>query len=173
MIAVKGNRRFLLSDIKTLMQQKANIDSAYTQMEVNRGRVELRTTKVSAAGVAAVRGGWVGLRQVIEVERLVISKGKQRRERHYYISSHKANALFYAEGIRLHWHIENALHYVKDVTLKEDQSKIRYGFAPQNLSTFRNIALNLLRTAHGGCRSVAGKIRLVAYNIKKLKNMIM
>jgi predicted transposase YbfD/YdcC len=171
-IAVKGNKRFLLMDIKTLLQQKANIDSAYTQMEVNRGRVELRTTKVSAA-VAAVRGEWVGLRQVIEVERLVISKGKQRREWHYYISSHKANALFYAEGIRLHWHIENALHYVRDVTLKEDQSKIRCGFAPQNLSTLRNIALNLLRTANDGYQSVASKIRLVAYNIKKLKQLIL
>jgi predicted transposase YbfD/YdcC len=134
--------------------------------------VELRTTKVSA-GVAAVRGEWVGLRQVIAVERLVISKGQQRREWHYYISSHKANALFYAEGIRLHWHIENALHYVRDVTLKEDQSKIRCGFAPQNLSTLRNIALNLLRTTNDGCRSVAGKIRLVAYNIKKLKQLIL
>jgi hypothetical protein len=56
-IGVKGNRQFLLRDIKDIMSKTQNIDSAYTQIEVNRGRTELRTVKVSS-GVEPVRGFW-------------------------------------------------------------------------------------------------------------------
>ena len=154
------------------MSKAQNIDSAYTQMEVNRGRAELRTVRVSAE-VDAVRGDWTGLSQVVEVERLVVRKGTKRSELHYYISSLKTNAFAYGEGIRLHWMIENGLHYVKDVTLKEDGSRIRSGYAPQNLSTLKNIALNILRTTCEKCSGIAKTIRLVAHNIKQLKQMIM
>ena len=48
-------------------------------------------------------------------------------------------------GIRNHWSIESALHYVKDVVFKEDDSKIRKGKAPVNLSVFRNFAISIYR----------------------------
>lgn len=162
----------MLRDIKDIMSKAENIDSACTQMEVNRGRAELRTVRVSSR-VEAVRGQWAGLSQAVEVERLVVSKGKKRSELHYYISSLKTSAFRYAEGIRLHWMIENGLHYVKDVTLKEDKSRIRSGYAPQNLSTLKNIALNILRTTCEKCSGIAKTIRLIAHNIKGLKQMIM
>ncbi|MBD2293237.1 transposase [Anabaena sphaerica FACHB-251] len=47
--------------------------------------------------------------------------------------------------MRGHWCIENRLHWVKDVVFKEDDSKIRLGHAPANLSVLRAIALNILR----------------------------
>lgn len=107
------------------MSKAKNVDSSSIQMEVARGRTELRTVKVSSA-VEGIRGDWAGLSQVVQVERLVVRKGIKRRKLQYYISSLKTSAFAYGEGIRLHWMIENALHYVKDVTLKEDQ---RAGFA--------------------------------------------
>jgi len=51
----------------------------------------------------------------------------------------------YNKGIRSHWAIENSLHYVKDVTFKEDASLVRTGNAPTNFSIVRNIAINVLR----------------------------
>ena len=67
----------MLQDVKDIMSKAQNIDSAYTQMEVNRGRAELRTVRVSAE-VDAVRGDWTGLSQVVEVERLVVRKRAQK-----------------------------------------------------------------------------------------------
>ncbi len=50
-----------------------------------------------------------------------------------------------SSSIRGHWCIENSLHCDKDVVFKEDDSKIRMGNAPANLSILRAIALNILR----------------------------
>lgn len=45
--------------------------------------------------------------------------------------------------IRKHWSIENKDHHVRDVTLKEDESRIRVN--PENISALRSFALNILR----------------------------
>ena len=46
---------------------------------------------------------------------------------------------------RAHWGIENKLHYVRDVTCREDQARTNAGHAPQVLAALRNTALTLLR----------------------------
>ena len=46
---------------------------------------------------------------------------------------------------RAHWGIENCLHYVRDVTCREDQVRTHAGAAPQVLAAFRNTALTLIR----------------------------
>src|SRR5262249_39997827 len=50
--------------------------------------------------------------------------------------------------VREHWHIENRLHYVRDVTLGKDASRVRAGSAPQALAAWRNTLLGLFRK-HG------------------------
>lgn len=47
--------------------------------------------------------------------------------------------------IRSHWQIENALHWSLDVSFNEDASRIRDGYAAENFSWLRRIALNLLK----------------------------
>jgi predicted transposase YbfD/YdcC len=47
--------------------------------------------------------------------------------------------------IRLHWGIENKLHWVLDVAFGEDLSRNRAGHAAQNFSLLNRIALNLLK----------------------------
>jgi hypothetical protein len=57
------------------------------------------------------------------------------------------------EVVRKHWSIENKLHWVLDVALNEDRSRVRKDRAPENLAVLRHIALNLLKqekTAKGG-----------------------
>jgi hypothetical protein len=66
--------------------------------------------------------------------------------------------------------IENTLHYVKDVTMKEDASKTRTGNAPQNISLIKNLALNLLRQS--GYTNIAQAIRLIANDIPKIWGMV-
>ncbi|CDN16561.1 Transposase, IS4 [Richelia intracellularis] len=46
--------------------------------------------------------------------------------------------------IRLHWGVENQLHWTLDVTFYEDACGVRTGHAPKNLALLRRIALNAL-----------------------------
>jgi hypothetical protein len=44
---------------------------------------------------------------------------------------------------------ENSLHYVLDVTLKEDDSRVRKGNGPENLAILRRLALSLMKQHFG------------------------
>ena len=46
---------------------------------------------------------------------------------------------------RNHWSIENRLHYVRDVTCREDQCRTRARAAPQVLAALRNTVLTIIR----------------------------
>jgi len=76
----------------------------------------------------------------------------------------------YNHGIRSHWAIENSLHYVKDVTFKEDASLIRSGNAPTNFSIVRNIAINLFGRMN--FISFPQAIRLLGGDISKLGKLL-
>ena len=47
--------------------------------------------------------------------------------------------------IRNHWGIENGLHWVLDVSFREDESRARAGHAGANLGMIRRVALSLLK----------------------------
>ena len=50
-----------------------------------------------------------------------------------------------AEAVRGHWGIENSLHWVLDVTFREDDSRLHTGYGAENFAVIRHIALNLLK----------------------------
>ena len=50
-----------------------------------------------------------------------------------------------ARLIRGHWCIENNLHYVRDVTYREDSSRVRTGSGPRVMASLRNIAIAIHR----------------------------
>ena len=100
----------------------------------------------------------------------MIEKNIKREETAYYISSLFADAHGMNEGIRRHWGIENKLHYVKNVTFKEDASKITAGFAAENNSLIRNIAINIFRK--NGYKRIKQATRLLSSDVRKLKKLI-
>ena len=167
MIGVKGNQKGLYQAARDCFGEGASVSSSYSLAEYNKGRLELRITKVSDRIRDMVSDGWIGLSQVVEVERVVYNKGRKSTELSYYISSKQCNALYYSELIRSHWGIENGLHWVKDVDFSEDRSKIRTGNAPQNMSLIRNISINLFRL--NGHKQLASAQRLLCNDIRTLK----
>jgi predicted transposase YbfD/YdcC len=79
------------------------------------------------------------------------------KETRYYISSLPSDAKQILDTVRAHWHIENRLHWVLDVTFREDDSRIRTGNAAQNMTVLRHMALNLIKREQSTKRSIRGK----------------
>lgn len=62
---------------------------------------------------------------------------------------------------RTHWGIENALHWVRDETFREDRSQIRTGNAPRVMATLRNLVITILRRC--GADNIAKTVRCLSY----------
>ncbi len=100
----------------------------------------------------------------------MVEKNIERKETAYHISSLLADAFAFNKGIRGHWAIENSLHYVKDVTFKEDASKINTKNAPENFSLVRNITINIYRK--NGYKGMKQAIRLNSNDINSLAKLL-
>jgi predicted transposase YbfD/YdcC len=73
----------------------------------------------------------------------VTGQWTNRRETAFYASSVMLPAKLFASAIRNHWTIENQNHWVRDVTLAEDASRIRVN--PGIMARLRSQALNIAR----------------------------
>ena len=85
-------------------------------------------------------------------------------ETRYYISSLEPEARRFLWAARNHWGIENSVHWVPDVSFREDESRVRMGNAPENLATVRHAALNLLRQDRRPKISIKAKRKLAAWD---------
>ncbi len=71
--------------------------------------------------------------------------GKTAVEERYFLCSIKADAELFSTVVRRHWHVENLLHWILDVTFKEDSLKTREKKALHNLGLIRRSVLSLLK----------------------------
>ncbi len=134
----------------------------------NHGRIETRRCWVIGTP-AYIRyvdpdGLWPDLRSLVLIEAQRRQGDRVTSETRYYIASLSAEAQLLLQGVRSHWGIENALHWVLDMAFREDESRIRTGHAAHNMSILRRLALNLLRretTAKGG---IAAKRKQAGWN---------
>ena len=81
------------------------------------------------------------------IEATVEHRGKTTVTRHYHVSSRPLAPQNYLEAARAHWSVENALHWVLDVIFDEDRARNRKDHGPENLTTLRKLALNILNRA--------------------------
>jgi predicted transposase YbfD/YdcC len=79
----------------------------------------------------------------------------------FYISSLSSDAERLLDASRTHWQVENSLHWVLDVSFREDDCRVRVGNAPQNLALLRHIAVNLLKQEQSAKCGIKNK-RLLA-----------
>ena len=77
-----------------------------------------------------------------------------------------------ANGVRNHWEIENSLHWILDVALREDDCRIRKDNAPQNFAMLRQIAVNLLSQEKRVKRGIKNKQFLAAMDNNYLARVL-
>jgi predicted transposase YbfD/YdcC len=97
-----------------------------------RNRQEDRRVEVYAPGTALDDGEWGPLiAAIVRVTRFTLIRSaatglwKWREEAAFYASSVVLPAEIFASAICGHWSVENENHWVRDVTLAEDASRIR------------------------------------------------
>jgi predicted transposase YbfD/YdcC len=115
---------------------------------------------------------WSKLKSVGMVESARSLNGKTTVETRYFISSLESNAKQFGNSIRSHWGIENSLHWVLDVALREDDCRIRKDNAPQNFAILRHIAVNLLTQEKRVKRGIKNKQFLAAMDDKYLARVL-
>lgn len=136
LLVVKDNQPTLYADLQTYF---ADAHACWEQdgtVDYQRGRKEWRRIKVTTALNAYLQDAWPHIAQVAQLTRTVtITKtGQTRHEVVYLITTlppQLASSKRLLELVRGHWHIENGLHYVRDVSFGEDRSQLRTGQAPQ------------------------------------------
>jgi len=114
---------------------------------------------------------WRALRRFIHVHKHTVTKNRDCHSDRLYITDHYHNdAKTYHDGIRGHWKIENALHWVKDVIHKEDHNRLKKDNAPVNAAVFSSIAINVHRK-NGNYSITDGQIKF-GTNVKELFKFI-
>jgi predicted transposase YbfD/YdcC len=164
LIAVKGNQPKL--HLALLIASLVAIPTSRKQhTETSHGRIVERTITVFDPP-PMIDPAWLNLQSGIRVDRSGTRSGKLFSETIFYISSLKNSAGEFAQRIREHWHVENRLHWVKDVVFKEDDTPLCGGSVPAAMGILRTTAVNLFRL--NGWDSVTQALRNLAHDIKKL-----
>lgn len=147
-VQVKGNQKALLQDCQKMCESQ-NPDDIYTEpISKARGRIEQRKAEIYLSPTFTNKD-WHLAKVVVKITRdiqVFDTKTKlwaKRNEISYYISTVELSARLFNKAIREHWLVENSNHYVRDVTLLEDSSRIRIN--AHIFAKLRSFALNILR----------------------------
>jgi predicted transposase YbfD/YdcC len=168
---VKDNQERLRDNIQRLFareqpkpgfgQIKTDFETA-KQVSYGHGRIEIRTIQTSEMLNDYL--DWPGVGQVYQLEREFFWV----RQAHIYKTSHEveygiaslsrkqAPATKILNSRRQHWGIETGLHYRRDVTFREDATRMTIGAAGSILSIVHNLVLALLKLA-GFSNSARGR----------------
>lgn len=180
MIALKANQGNLNQEIREFFKIHEATDfvdlAHYSHEETNsaHGRIEIRNCIVTdQLDWLKQKYDWVDLKTVAMIQSTRIIGEKETNETRFYISSLPAKAELFNKVIRQHWGIENSVHWCLDVSLREDESRVREDKACENLATVRRIALNLLKQETTHKKGVKAKRLKAGWDLSYLEKVIL
>lgn len=170
-LAVKDNQKKLHEEIQQTfaLQQCERAET----VEKDHGRIETRICSVvkNLKGIGNPEN-WTELKSLIRIESKREINGIVSEELRYYISSLEGSAQKMNECVREHWCVENKLHWVLDVSFREDGNRARTDNSAENLAIVRRVALNLLKIETTLKIGVAGKRKAAGWDTKYLEKVL-
>jgi predicted transposase YbfD/YdcC len=169
LLALKGNRKKAHAEVKAWFAANAFALGAplrpfFDAFDDGHGRlVRRRIFACPDVGGFGTLAAWPGLRAVLAIE-TIPGRGKIAAEIRHYLSSAALPPEALAAAIRNHWKVENGLHWILDVTFREDASRVRERTAARNLALLRKIALNLARADTTLKASLKGKRKYAGWD---------
>ncbi len=156
-VQVKNNQPSLLRQLGRIVAMTAPI-ALDDSRNLARNRQEDRRVEVFAPGRGLEGSEWkpwvaavVRVTRETSIRSAATGMWTRREETAFYVSSVMLPAKIFASAIRNHWAIENKNHWVRDVTLAEDASRIRVN--PGIMARLRSQALNIARA--NGAENIA------------------
>jgi predicted transposase YbfD/YdcC len=177
-IAVKGNQPKLHAAIESFFQEQIERDfeemkyrCAETVDEGHGRRDERGYYLAKIPRDFAPADEWPDVKAIGYAVRITThDDGRESCEARYYISTRYLSGKRFAEAVRNHWGIES-MHWVLDVTFREDDSRTRERTLANNLSWLRRFAVTLLKR-HPKTDSIRGKMLSCGYNTDFLEEVL-
>ncbi len=152
LLALKGNQPSLYEDVKLYFEtespdKKDELHYA-KQRSQGHGRIETRECYISEdIDWLPDRARWPDLQGIGVIHATIEQGGQVSHQNHYFIySCKKMTAEKIMNAKRGHWGIENGLHWVLDMTFREDESRARRDHSAENLNVLRHMAYNILKS---------------------------
>jgi predicted transposase YbfD/YdcC len=166
-VCVKGNQKGLRDAVSRVFDRACDAELAGCDTHAEEGDAHGRSEERYVTVVHDPQGlpkGWAGVGAVALVcrERRLAGKANQSSG-HYYLTSLRVSAAELAGYVRRHWGVENGLHWVLDVSFREDDSRTRAGHAGANLAMVRRVAVSLLARA-GNAGSIQARRMRAAWD---------
>ena len=122
-----------------------------TAQQTNKGHGRLETRTITVSSQLKDFLDWPYLEQVFKLQRRSVSfkTGEVHEQTEYGFTSlthTEITPVQLLEKIRSYWGIETGLHYRRDVTLREDYTRLTKGNAGQAMACINNLILGILLT---------------------------
>jgi len=151
-LGLKRNHLKLYKAVEELIIQEGESDSnrLYDAFDDSHGRsVRRRYFGYDVSKLEQI-SEWSAAKTVVAVETISSKDNDIKRtssaEWRYFLSSHKCTDKKLPAYIRNHWGIENKLHWVLDVHMKEDDDQKSERKSARSFALLKRIALNIVRT---------------------------
>ena len=141
------------------------------------GRVEVRQawTLSGPSVIPLLRGAenWAGLATVVKIQsERYLGTSFSSLENRYFIATIPSDTSLTLHASRTHWHVENSLHWVLDLSFREDDSRIRADHAPHNFAILRHFARNLLSRDSSSSTGTYNKRLLAGWDDSFLESLL-
>lgn len=183
-LQVKGNQETLENEIaeyfekevfpekKTVLEKEGMF---YKDMSNDHGRMETREYYIEKdiGWMADALKEWEGLKGIGACRSTVEENGCVTTGISYAIfSDPNMTAEKYGQYKRSHWLIENSLHWCLDIAFNEDQSRMRNGYAAENMNTLRHMCVNMLKQENTCKMGIKGKRKKCGWDHEYLIKVI-
>ena len=177
-IAVKKNQPALHAAIESFFREQIERDfddlqyRRHERTDHGHGRTDGRLYYLAKVPTPfAPAKAWPQVKAIGYAARYTVhDDGSEQFEVRYYLSTRYLSGKRFAEAVRSHWAIES-MHWVLDVTFREDDHRTRERVMGNNLSWLRRFAVSLLKR-HPANDSLRGKMLRCGYSPEFLTDVL-